>query len=109
MLIRDIINETTSSGGIATFVQPMTKKIIKRASPIAKKGKIEIGKGIYESNPRREKAVDILVSLVQEKGLESFSDNDEIESFMARNMPEFYQGRDTGKAIEDAMSKLDLI
>ena len=37
MLIKDIINETTSSGGIATVAQPMTKKVIKRA-----------GQGIYD-------------------------------------------------------------
>ena len=47
MLIKDIINETTSSGGIATVAQPMTKKVIKRAGPV-EKGKIKIGKGIYD-------------------------------------------------------------
>ena len=30
MLIKDIINETTSSGGIAVVVKPMTNKMIKR-------------------------------------------------------------------------------
>ena len=54
MLIRDIITETTSAGGIATVAQPMTKKVIKRAGPIEKKkGKIKIGKGIYEGKERR--------------------------------------------------------
>ena len=49
MLIRDIINETTSAGEIATVVQPMTKKVIKRAGPV-EKGKIKIGKGIYSED-----------------------------------------------------------
>jgi hypothetical protein len=47
------IYETTSAGGIATFVQPMTKKVIKRAGPIEKKsGNIVVGKGIYEGEER---------------------------------------------------------
>ena len=49
MLIKDIINETTSAGGIATVVQPMTKKVIKRKGPV-EKGKIKIGKGIYSED-----------------------------------------------------------
>lgn len=50
MLIREIINEMTSAGAVATVAMPMTKKPIKRPGVGAKKkdAKINIGKGIYE-------------------------------------------------------------
>ena len=63
MLIKDIINETTSAGGIATVAQPMTKKVIKRAGPV-EKGKIKVGKGIYEGEERsiiRDATIDYLL------------------------------------------------
>ena len=52
MRINDIINEMTSAGAIATVAAPMTKKPIKRPGIKAKKkdAKIQIGKGIYESD-----------------------------------------------------------
>tara|TARA_B100000927_G_scaffold289872_1_gene287362 strand:+ start:1181 stop:1465 length:285 start_codon:yes stop_codon:yes gene_type:complete len=45
MLIRDIINETTSSGGIATVAQPMNSNIIKRPGPVVKKKKKKAKEG----------------------------------------------------------------
>ncbi len=67
MLIKDIINETTSAGAIATVAQPMTKKIIKRKGPIEKKsGKIKIGKGIYEGEERSIIAMGCVDKLVDE-------------------------------------------
>ena len=45
MLIRDIINETTSSGGIATVAQPMNNNIIKRPGPVVKKKKKKAKEG----------------------------------------------------------------
>jgi|TARA_B100001094_G_scaffold279701_1_gene290013 hypothetical protein len=39
MLIKDIINETTSSGGIASVAVPMNSDIIKRPGPVVKKKK----------------------------------------------------------------------
>jgi len=47
MLIKDIINETTSAGAVATVAQPLTKTVIKRPNPVGK-GKIVVGKGIYD-------------------------------------------------------------
>lgn len=47
MLIKDIINETTSAGAVATVAQPLTKTVIKRPNPV-EKGKIVVGKGIYD-------------------------------------------------------------
>ena len=38
MRINEIINETTSSGGIATVAMPMTK-MVRRPSPVTKKKK----------------------------------------------------------------------
>jgi len=69
MLIREIINEMTSAGAIATVAMPMTKKPIKRPGVGAKKkdAKINIGKGIYEGEERsiiRDAAVDHLVDLM---------------------------------------------
>ena len=66
MLIREIINEMTSAGAIATVAVPMTKKPIKRPGVGAKKkdAKINIGKGIYEGEERsiiRDAAVDYLL------------------------------------------------
>lgn len=61
--------------------------------------------GINESNPKREQAAKILHDLV-EPDLDNFSSRDELESYMSDNMPEFYRGRDTGKAIEDAIELL---
>ena len=65
MLIRDIITETTASGGIAVVAQPMTKKVIKRQGPIEKKSnKIKVGKGIYEGEERmyiRDATIDYLL------------------------------------------------
>lgn len=58
--------------------------------------------------PSRDTAVDILVALVKERGLDNFESKDEIESYMSDNMPAFYQDRDTGKAIEDAMARLEI-
>jgi hypothetical protein len=167
MLIRDIINETTSAGGIATVAQPMGK-MIKRPNPsiygkkkkttedqvpylqrpntgyakaIADYLRLNPGKTeedfklltpkkqekyldkylegkkqkirVAESNPRREAAVKVLVDKIKAKGLDQFReyqgniDRDAIESYMARNMPDSYRGRDTGKAIEDAMAELE--
>ena len=68
---------------------------------------VETGMPLSEG-ASREKAVEILVALVKERGLDNFANKDEIESYMADNMPAFYQGRDTGKAIEDAVAKLDI-
>ena len=66
MLIREIINEMTSAGAIATVAMPMTKKPIKRPGVGAKKkdAKINVGKGIYEGEERsiiRDAAVDYLL------------------------------------------------
>ena len=61
--------------------------------------------GINESNPKRERAAQMLHDLV-EPDLDNFSSRDELESYMSNNMPEFYRGRDTGKAIEDAIELL---
>ena len=62
MLIKDIINETTSSGGIATVVAPMTKKsVIKRPKPFTK---IKVGGSIYEGEERmyiRDATIDYLL------------------------------------------------
>lgn len=64
MLIKDIINETTSSGGIATVVAPMTKKsVIKRPGPATK---IKIGNGIYEGEERSIIADACIEKLVDE-------------------------------------------
>lgn len=103
MLIRDIITETMSSS-IGSVAMPMGKMHRRQNPSVFSKKK----KKVSESNPRREQAVDILVALVNEKGLDNFSNKDAIESFMSDNMPEFYRGRDTGKAIEDAIAKLGL-
>ena len=66
MLIREIINEMTSAGAIATVAVPMTKKPIKRPGVGAKKkdAKINVGKGIYEGEERsiiRDAAIDYLL------------------------------------------------
>ena len=93
----------TVAGAIASVSMPMGK-MHRRQNPsvFSKKKKVS------ESNPKREQAVSILVALVNEKGLDNFENKDQIESFMSDNMPEFYRGRDTGKAIEDAMAELGL-
>ena len=93
----------TVAGAIGSFAMPMGK-LHRRQNPsvFSKKKKVS------ESNPKREQAVSILVALVNEKGLDNFESKDEIESFMSDNMPEFYRGRDTGKAIEDAIAELGL-
>jgi hypothetical protein len=77
-------------------------KVIKRPSMLSKKKK-KVSEG-----PSRDTAVDILVALVRERGLDNFESKDEIESYMSDNMPAFYQDRDTGKAIEDAMARLEI-
>ena len=100
MKLSELINETTA-GAVASVAMPMGK-VIKRPSMLSKKKK-KVSEG-----PSRDTAVDILVALVRERGLDNFESNDEIESYMSDNMPAFYQDRDTGKAIEDAMAKLDL-
>ena len=88
-----------------------TKTIDKHDKPQKKKSK-EKDK-VDESNPRREEAVKELVDKVKAKGLDQFRDyqgiidRDAVESYMARNMPDNYRGRDTGKAIEDAMAELE--
>ena len=66
MLIREILNEMTSAGAIATVAVPMTKKPIKRPGVGAKKkdAKINVGKGIYEGEERsiiRDAAIDYLL------------------------------------------------
>jgi len=61
--------------------------------------------GIEESNPKRERAAQILHDLV-EPDIDNFESRDALEQFMSDNMPEFYRGRDTGKAIEDAIELL---
>ena len=102
MKISDLINETTA-GAVASVATPMGK-MIKRPSPsVFPKKKKKVAEG-----PSRDSAVDILVALVKERGLDNFDNKDEIESYMSDNMPAFYRDRDTGKAIEDAMAKLDL-
>jgi len=63
------------------------------------------GLPLSESNPQRERAAQMLHDLV-EPDIDNFSSRDELESYMADNMPEFYRGRDTGKAIEDAIAML---
>jgi len=86
-----------------------TNTIDKHDKPQKKKSKDKVD----ESNPRREKAVKQLVDIVKARGLSQFRnyqgaiDRDNVESFMARNMPDDYRGRDTGKAIEDAMAELE--
>jgi len=86
-----------------------TNTIDKHDKPQKKKSKDKVD----ESNPRREKAVKELVDIVKARGLSQFRnyqgaiDRDNVESFMARNMPDDYRGRDTGKAIEDAMAELE--
>jgi len=66
MLIKDIINETTSSGGIATVVAPMTKKsVIKRPRPVTK---IKMGNGIYEGEERSIIQHNCIEKLVNEFG-----------------------------------------
>jgi len=88
-----------------------TKTIDKHDKPQKKKNK-EKDK-VDESNPRREKAVKELVAIIMAKGIDQFRDyqgaidRDAVESYMARNMPDDYRGRDTEKAIEDAMAKLE--
>ena len=59
MLIKDIINETTSAGGIATVVQPMSK-MIKRPNPSVysttkKKKKAEEGKSPHKKGTKKYK------------------------------------------------------
>ena len=89
-----------------------SKTIDKHDKPQKKKNK-EKDK-VDESNPRREEAVKELVDIIMAKGIDQFRDyqgaidRDAVESYMARNMPDNYRGRDTGKAIEDAMAKLEL-
>ena len=63
------------------------------------------GLPLSESNPQRERAAQMLHDLV-EPDIDNFSSRDELESYMADNMPEFYRGRDTDKAIEDAIAML---
>jgi len=89
-----------------------SKTIDKHDKPQKKKNK-EKDK-VDESNPRREEAVKELVDIIMAKGIDQFRDyqgaidRDAVESYMARNMPDSYRGRDTGKAIEDAMAELEL-
>ena len=99
MKLSELINETTA-GAVASVAMPMGK-VIKRPSMLSKKKK-KVSEG-----PSRDTAVDILVALVRERGLDNFESKDEIESYMSDNMPAFYQDRDTGKAIEDAMARLE--
>lgn len=82
MLIREIINEMTSAGAIATVAMPMTKKPIKRPGVGAKKkdAKINIGKGIYEGEERsiiRDAAVDYLLDEFGGDNWKLYADNKE--------------------------------
>ena len=51
----------------------------------------------------RDRAAKILHDLV-EPMIDDFNSMDELESYMSDNMPDFYKGRDTNKAIEDAIT-----
>lgn len=135
MLIREIINET-SAGGIATVVAPMTKKIIKRVGPIAKKSaKIVIGKGIYEGEERMiianaavEKLVDMFLDSEDEfenrdalenavyVALSDLDVEDIVDTDMehgGQRMGDFASGRvidvvDSGSVIDDVMDYLNI-
>ena len=56
----------------------------------------------------REKAVEILVALVKEKGLDNFETKMKQNHTWQRTCQHFIQGRDKGKAIEDAVAKLGI-
>ena len=136
MLIREIINEMTSAGAIATVAMPMTKKPIKRPGVGAKKkdAKINVGKGIYEGEERSiisDAAVDHLVDLMSSE-VESMSRDEAEQSIYnklsmldvndvvdpnldvgGQRIGNFANGRvidvvSSGEIIDDVMSQLNI-
>ena len=99
MKINEIISETTA-GAVATVAEPLGG-MRKRPNPsIFGKAKKKVKEG-----EARDRAAKILHDLV-EPMIDDFNSMDELESYMSDNMPDFYKGRDTNKAIEDAISML---